>query len=154
METTTHSTEQLSDKDTAPSQSDLFADIIDTGEYEKSMKNARVWLYVIAAFQTIMAVVEYNTTDNATVGIVAASIDVFIAMLFAGLAFLSNKNPVAAFTMALVFYVLIVAALIALDPSNAFRGVIFKILIIIALVKANRDARKYVALKQSIGQSI
>jgi len=115
------------------------------------MKNARVWLYIIAAFQAAMGIFEYNTTDDATIGMIACIIDFSIAVLFTGLALYSKKNPVTAFTTALILYIMLIAGFIALDPSNATKGVIVKVLAIIALVKANKDARKYVAIKQSLG---
>lgn len=57
-----------------------------------------------------------------------------------------------AFTTALILYIALIAGFIALDPANATKGVVIKVLAIIALVKANKDARKYVAVKQSLGE--
>ncbi|ANE51334.1 hypothetical protein [Flavisolibacter tropicus] len=149
METTQE--QQLAQEEQMPQQ-DLFADIIDTAPYEKSMNNARIWLYVIAAFQAVMGIIEYNSIDEATVGMIACGIDVGVGLLFLGLALYSKKNPVTAFTIALALYVLIVGFAIYLDPESAFKGILLKALAVIALVKANKDARKYAAIKQSIGE--
>jgi hypothetical protein len=42
---------------TAQSHSDstIFNDLITTDEHEKKFRNARIWLYVLAGFQFIMA---------------------------------------------------------------------------------------------------
>lgn len=148
----TNTTEQTVNQEEQSSQPDLFADIVDTEPYEKTMKSARVWLYVIAAFQAVMGIVEYNMADDATIGLIACIIDFSIAVLFLGLALYSKKNPVLAFTTALILYIALIVGFIALDPSNATKGIVIKVLAIIALVKANKDARKYVQIKQSLGE--
>lgn len=78
----THTTEQAVSQEEQLPQQDLFADVVDTEAYEKTMKNARVWLYVIAGFQAVMGIIEYNMADDATVGLIACIIDFSIAILF------------------------------------------------------------------------
>lgn len=143
--------QQVAQEEQLPQQ-DLFADIVDIEPYEKTMKNARVWIYVIAASQAVMGIVEYNMAEDTTIGLIACGIDFSVAVLFLCLGLYSKKNPVAAFTTALVSYVALIVAFIALDPSNATKGIVVKVLAIMALIKANKDARKYVAIKQSIGE--
>ena len=152
MMQTTNTNEQSIIQEEETPQPDLFANVVDTEPYEKSMKNACIWLYVIAGFQAVMGIIEYNTIDEASIGLMAAGIDGVLALLFLGLALYSKKNPVVAFTLALVLYVVIVGGLMFLDPASAFKGIIIKAFAIIALVKANKDARKYVEIMQSIGQ--
>jgi hypothetical protein len=151
MQTTNE--QQTIQEEQAPQQ-DLFADIIDTEPYEKSMNNARIWLYVIAGFQAVMGIIEYNMTDDATIGMIACGIDFGVGLLFLVLALYSKKNPVTAFTTALVLYLLINVSVMFLDPSSAFKGIFLKALAVIALVKANKDARKYVEVKRSVGEEI
>jgi hypothetical protein len=145
-----------SDNETATKQDTIFDDVYDLAPYEKSMKNARVWLYVIAAIQFILGIVEFNTVDDPTIAAVAFGIDAFIALVFLVLAVWSKKKPVIAFTIALSFYVVIIVslALISGDFAGLAKGIIFKILIVAALIKANKDARKYEAIKQSLGQDL
>jgi predicted branched-subunit amino acid permease len=149
---TTNAPEQPLHAEELPPQQDLFADIADTEPYEKSMNNARIWLYVIAGLQAVMGVIEYSASDDATVGVIACGIDVSIGLLFLGLALYSKKNPVTAFTAALILYLVIVAVAIIIEPSSAIKGIWLKVLAVIALVKANKDARKYAAIKQSLGE--
>ena len=140
--------------ETTEEPTSIFNELIDTAPYEKSMKNARIWLYVIAGFQFLMGIVEYAREEEPIVGWMAFGIDAFIAFLFLGLALWSRTKPVAAFTSALILYVLFVAAFCILDPTNLFKGIIFKILAVVALVKANKDARTYEAFKTSIGEQV
>lgn len=150
--------EQLSSSanDTTVKEASIFNDVYDLAPYEKTMKNARVWLYVIVGIQLIMGIIEFNTVEDSRVAAIAAGIDAFIALTFLGLALWSKKKPVVAFTIALVFYIVIVLglALLSGDFTILVKGIIFKILVVVALVKANRDARQYEAIKQSLGEEI
>ena len=109
METTQASESSVQQEEVAPQQN-LFADVVDTEPYEKSMKNARIWLYIIAALQAVMGIFEYNSTDDPTIGLIACGIDFAVAFLFLGLALYSKKNPVVAFTTALISYIVIAGA--------------------------------------------
>ena len=133
-------------------QATIFQDAFDAEPYKKSLKNARIWLYVIAGMQFLMGIYEYATTGDKTVAAIAFGIDSFIALIFLALALWSRKKPVPAFTTALTFYLLTVTGFMMLDSSNIFRGILVKIFVVIALIKANRDARKYEAIKASVGE--
>jgi hypothetical protein len=134
----------------------IFSNVYDLTPYEKTMKNARIWLYVIAGAQFIMGIYEYNTIDEKTVAAIASGIDALIAVTFLVLSLWSKKKPVIAFTIALIFYIVIVLglALLSGDFTAIAKGIIFKILVVVALVKANRDARQYEAIKQSLGEEV
>jgi hypothetical protein len=135
-----------------PLLTESFLDeIADTEQYEKSLRTARIWLYVIAGLQLLMGFYEYGTTPDQAIGMIAFGIDAFVAVIFFVLALWSRKSPVAAFTTALITYILIVAGFCLLDTSNIYKGIIVKVLVLVALFKANRDARKYEELKRSIG---
>jgi hypothetical protein len=133
-------------------QDNIFSEVYDLEPYEKTLKNARIWLYVISGLQLLMGIIEYNTIDEPEVGYIVLGIQSFIAVTFLVLALWSRKKPVPAFTIALVLYVLFNVLFMMMDTSNVFRGVIIKIFVVIALVKANRDARKYQEIKDSIGK--
>jgi hypothetical protein len=53
----------------------------------------------------------------------------------------------------LVFYLLVIAGFMFLDPANLFKGLLVKILVVLALVKANKDAGKFEAVQESISVS-
>ena len=87
-------------------------------------------------------------------GWIAFSIDAFITFIFLGLALWSKKKPVVSFTIALALYILINVGFMLIDSSNIYKGFLIKIFVVIALVKANRDARKYENIRASIGKVI
>lgn len=132
-------------------QETIFSEIYDLEPYERTLKNARIWLYVIAGLQFIMGIIELNREEDPVIGWTAFGINVFIALGFLALALWSRKKPVPAFTTALVFYIVLHVGFSILDPSNLVRGIIIKIFVIVALVKANRDARKYEEMKKLMG---
>lgn len=153
MDNQTNTTAQDSLHDTVP-QENILTNIVDTEEYEKPLRNARGWLYAVAGFQLAMGFYEYFTTDNHLVGAVALGIDAFIALVFLVLALWSRKKPVPAFLSALVCYITFSVGFMLLDSSNIFKGLLIKILVVIALVKAYNSAKEYVAIKDSLGEDL
>jgi hypothetical protein len=135
-------------------QQNLFSEIVDYTPLEKSMKNARIWLYVIAGFQLIMGIAEYLNTEDKFIAWIAFGIDTGIGAVFLLLALWSRKKPTIAFTIALVLYVIVNLGFMFMDTNNIYKGILIKVLIVIALVKANKNARKYEAIKHSLGEEI
>ena len=136
---------------TTQPETTLFSDLADTTYYQKSLKTARIWLYVIAAIQAGIGIYEYNSTPDPDVALIAAIIDGGIGVMFLLLALWSYKKPNLAFTTALVAYVVIHVGMMFVDPTNIFKGLILKIFIVVALVKAIKDAREVERLKESLG---
>lgn len=142
--------------ETEVKEESIFSDVYDLSPYEKTMRNARIWLYVIAGAQFILGIIEYNSVDDKTIAQIAFGIDAFLALVFLGLSLWSKKKPVVAFTIALIFYIVVVLglALLSGDFTTLIKGIIFKILVVVALIKANRDARAYEAIKESLGEKV
>ena len=134
---------------TSPDKS-IFNNLVDLAPYEKSLKNARIWLFVIAGIQFCVGLFEYFTVDDNMVAAIAFGIDAFVALGFLTLAFWSKKKPMLAFSIALAFYSIVIVGYIIIDPSNLFKGIIIKILVIVALIKAINDAKQYEEVKASI----
>jgi hypothetical protein len=146
--------EQLPNEPQQSEEPNLFNDAFDMEPYRKNMKNAQIWLYVVAGIQLIMGIIEYSRAEDTTVGWIAFAIDAFISLTFLALALWSKKAPVTAFTLALVLYLAFNIGFMILDTTNIGRGIIIKVLVVVALVKATRDAKKYVAIKDSLGEEI
>jgi hypothetical protein len=132
----------------------IFTEAFDYAPLQKSLKNGRTWLFVIAGIQLIMGVVEYNAAENTYVGWAAFGIDAFIGSVFFALALWSRKKPKLAFTLALAAYLFFNIGFMLIDATNLYRGILLKIIVLIALFKATRDARKYEDIKNSIGEEI
>ena len=132
----------------------IFSEMVDYTPLEKSMKNARIWLYVIAGMQLIMGIYEYATTDDPFVAWLAFGIDSGIGAIFFFLALWSRKKPKLAFTAALILYLAFNIGFMVMDPENIFKGILIKAIVVVALVKANKNARKYEEIKSSLGETI
>lgn len=150
MEPQQPSNDTLSNE-TAQPQETIFHDFTDTRPYEKSLKTARIWLYVIAALQAGIGLYEYSSTEDPTVALIAGIIDAGIGVIFLLLALWSYKKPAAAFITALITYIVIHIGMLFVDPSNIYKGILIKILVVLALVKAYKDAREVERLKESVG---
>ena len=134
---------------TSPDKS-IFNNLVDLAPYEKSLKNARIWLFVIAGIQFAVGIFEYFSIDDNIVAAIAFGVDAFVALGFLTLAFWSKKKPLMAFSIALAFYAIVIIGYIVIDPSNLFKGIIVKVLVVIALIKAINDAKQYEEVKASI----
>lgn len=130
-------------------QESIFNDWGDTKPYEKSLKTARIWLYIIAALQVGIGIYEYNTVDE-SIALFALLIDAGIGVVFLALALWSYKKPAASFLTAIIAYALMYIILGLLEPQNLYKGVLLKIFIVIALVKAYKDAREVEKMRASM----
>jgi hypothetical protein len=131
-------------------QDHILLDPADMSGYDKNLKKGRTWLYVISAMQVIMGVYEYMKYDTesqvfrwATFGIDAA-----IGLIFLACALWSFKKPLAAFLTALILYIVVCGGMMILNPANITSGIIIKIFVVIALVRAYKDARHIEEMKQ------
>ncbi len=132
----------------------LFNDVYDLEPYEKTMNNARIWLYVIAGLYAVVGVFEYYKMVDTGLELVVLAIDLGIALAFLGLALWSRTQPVPAFTIALCLFVIVNIGLsLWAEPGSWYKGLVFKIFAMIALVKGNIDARKYVEAKSNLGNA-
>ena len=134
----------------AATQESIFTDLTDISVYDKNLRTARIWLFVIAGIQFLVGIYEFATIADSHVGGIAFGIDAFIALVFFSLSLWSKKNPVPAFLTALVFYISVIAIFMYFDPSSIAKGIVIKVLVIIALIKAYRDAKENEELKASI----
>ena len=136
---------------TSMSQETMFSDIVDIKPYEKSLKNARIWLYVISAIQVVFGVVQYAIADDKEIGLVVAIVEAGIGVLFFLFALWSYKKPATAFMTALVTFVVIHIGSAIIEPTQIYKGIILKILVIVALVKGFNNAREVEKLKEATG---
>ena len=137
---------------TAPADETIFGEMLDTKRYEKSLKNARIYLYIIAALQVVVGIYQYSQATDTETAIFLGGIPIALGLLFLVYAFWSYKKPVVAFMTALVTFV--AAHLITMidDPTSIYKGIILKVLVVVALVKAYKDAREVEKLKESMGE--
>ncbi len=137
-----------------PEQPTIFSDIsTDMSGYQKNIKRARVWLYIIGGYQIIIGVSEYIKYADYAENIrwLIFGIDALIGILFIGLAMLSYRKAVIAFISALILYVVVNIWVLY---STGFTALSFywilKIVVIVALIRAIKDAQEHASLKQRL----
>jgi hypothetical protein len=113
------------------------------GQYDKHVRQARYAIYAIAVMQVVMGAIIYATSSYITDDqlIVFAVIGV-IATVFVCIGLWSRKQPFSAIVTALTVYIGLIVLDAVQDPGTLTKGVIFKIIIIVFLVKGLRDARE------------
>ena len=132
-------------------QDTIFNDVADISGYDKNLKTARIYLYIVAALHVGIGVYEYVTIEDNTLKLWAMAVDAGIGAIFFGLALWSYKQASLAFGIALVLYILLQIVIIYFDTSMIYKGIILKVLVIVALVKGFKDAREYEQIKRSLG---
>ena len=132
-------------------QESIFTDLVDDSQYDRNLRNARIWLYVVAGIQLLVGCYEYYSLRETDFGWIAFAIDAFIGAVFFAMALWSKKKPVTAFLSALIFYIVVILLIAIADPLSIFKGIIIKIFFIIALIKAYRDAKESEDLRKAAG---
>ena len=115
--------------------------------YDKHIRTARIWLFIVAGVQLIPIFMLFpidSVNKWVQLGILA-----FIGLVFVGLAFWTKKKPVAAIVTALILYVLLVLSDGLVDWTEIFKGIIMKIAIVVALIVGLRNAREAENLKKA-----
>jgi hypothetical protein len=76
-------------------------------------------------------------------------IDAGLGLLFLACALWSYKKPYTAFLTALILYIVVTATAYIIEPANISFGIIIKIIVVVALFRAVKDAREIEDLKSS-----
>jgi prepilin signal peptidase PulO-like enzyme (type II secretory pathway) len=126
----------------APQQENLLDEIYEDSMegYDKPIRKARILLFVIAALQLIalFTVTGLPEPENwITMGIY-----VFFAGVFAVLALWTKKKPFTAIVTALTIYSALILLSAILEPSSIIRGIVLKIIAIVLMVGALKNAKE------------
>jgi hypothetical protein len=127
--------------------------------YDKNIRRARNWLFAVVGLQFLWAIIMYAASTEGDIMIggmevsakaIEAGIQIFIGLLFLGLALWSKKKPVLAFTIALCLYIGFYILFGILNPINFVSGIIIKIFLVIALIKGLKDAKEAEDMKNLV----
>lgn len=106
---------------------------------KKRINRGRIAIFVLAALYVFVGFKEafWDIYHDIMYGI----IDWGIAAIFIGIGIWSYYKPFPAFISGLVLYVLTILLVVAFDPSTILSGIIWKVIIILALVNAIKEAK-------------
>jgi energy-coupling factor transporter transmembrane protein EcfT len=123
-------------------QEDLLSDVYDDSMegYDKPIKRARTWLFVIAGLQLVAIVTAINLPEPENW--ITMGLFVVVATVFAILAFWTKKKPYTALVTALSVYATLLVLSAIFDPSSIIRGIVIKILVITMLITALKNAKE------------
>ncbi|MBN2814626.1 MAG: hypothetical protein JXQ80_11160, partial [Bacteroidales bacterium] len=112
---------------------------LDEDNVRAKVGQARLVLFLLAGFTAISAAIVFAKTEEPAL----LGINLILAVIYAGLGFwAANKAFAAIFTGALIYLSIILLNGIV-DPMTLLQGIIFKIIFIVAFVKASYGAYKY-----------
>ena len=138
----------------APQQEEsIFSeeDLLNSDQYDKHVRQARNTIFVIAGIQFISGIVIAATGDQSLIWY-NFGFSTFVALIFLAIGFWAKSKPYYAIITALVLFGLIQVVNFIAEPMSILRGVLFKIFILIYLVKGLRDAREAQYLKEELGK--
>jgi prepilin signal peptidase PulO-like enzyme (type II secretory pathway) len=123
-------------------QEDLLSDVYDDSMegYDKPVKRVRILLFIMAGLQllAIFTATDLPEPENwITMGLF-----VFLAGVFAVLAFWTKKRPYTAIITALSIYIVLHVLSAILEPASIVRGIIVKIIVVVMLVTALKNAKE------------
>jgi hypothetical protein len=107
---------------------------------ERKIKSAGTTLYVLAGFFLLFGLGYFfiNAGTNTSSGVLITN--AIVAIIFLLLGYWSKKKPVAAIISGMVLFILVQLLSIFEDPSNIYKGIIIKIIIIGYLIKGMKSA--------------
>ena len=134
-----------------PNEESIFTEADYSMEgYDKPIRRARTMLFIIAGLQLV--ILAFMAGGNDESNWITIAIGVFVALVFVILGIWTRKKPFAALLIALIFYIALMAGDGILDPMSLFRGIIFKIAVIVLLILGLRNAKEAIDLRKSFGK--
>lgn len=104
-----------------------------------NVKRGRTYIFVVAAVVALSAGVDYYLTEVPEI----FYFYVPVILIFVALGIYYYRNPVTISYIALSLFILLHVFFAVLDPTNIAKGIVIKILVIVALVNAIKYAKKH-----------
>lgn len=116
---------------------------------ETQVRKARNALFVVAGLTLVLNLFMLASTDSFdAVSLITVLV---LTAIFAGLGFMTKKQPFAAIIIGLVIYVALwIFDIVVLGPEYLLRGLLFKGIIIYFLITGLKHAREAERLKKEI----
>lgn len=129
----------------------LSVKIIELEAQRGKINRVQIYLFITAALTLIMGFV-MGATDEEGGGMILLVINIILSLAFMALGLLVKKNPLPVCVIALSLYGSIVLLNAFADPVTIVKGIIFKVLIISALIYGIIAARHIKNLEAELAQ--
>ncbi len=116
--------------------------------YDKSIKNARLALFAVAAMQVLFGII-IGVSQGGDGALYTIVISIIVAAIFIALGLWSKSKPYTAIVTGLIVFVSLHLIEAIFDPSTIKNGIIMKIVVIVYLVKSINDAREAQEMKKN-----
>jgi hypothetical protein len=120
-------------------------------ENEVSVKYAKNALFLLAVVQALLAAYYISNFPWLTLDI---AIEIGLGVIFLGLFFYAKKEPVQAFTIALIVYGAIILLLAVINPATIFSAIILKGIVVAVLVTGLTSAKKLPKPKSDLAEDL
>lgn len=108
-------------------------------DIEKKVKEARIVLFVIAGFTVVQGAIIYFKEESGLLLVV----NIILAAIYAGLGFWAKKKAFAAILTGTLIYLSVMILNAFVNPLTIIQGIIFKVVFLVAFIKAAYGAYKY-----------
>ena len=119
-------------------------------EMNRKIKSGTTTMYVLAVLSLIIGAVYYGVTSEVKNSMAVLITYLVLAALYVGLAVWSKKQPLPAMISGLALYIIVQLLGMIDDPTSIVKGIIFKIVITVYLVKAVRSAADAQRIKKEL----
>ena len=118
-------------------------------EMQKQIKKASNSIFLIGGFTAVLGIILYFVNSDADNSVALLLVNLVLAVIFTGLGFWCQKQPVAAIICALSLYIILWVITIIENPVNIAKGIIIKIVIISYLIKGLTSAFEAQKIKKA-----
>ena len=129
--------ERGTQKEQSKFHADRILEMRDSSTAKDRVRKARNILYIMSGLSVFWGIVTFLINDGDIGSLVVYGI---LAVIYLVLAFWSQQKPLVAMILALLVYLTLIVLNAIFDASSIYRGIIFKIIIIIFLVNGLNSA--------------
>jgi hypothetical protein len=146
--------EQQEGSTPTPREDSIFTeDDFSIEPYQKHIRKARNALFIIAGFYLLYAVYEVFKLDMTDlVSQVIVGVYVLFVGLYVSLALWTKKKPFTALVIALTLYLSLLVVSVIRVPESIISGIIWKIMIVVVLVRGLQNGREAQHMMETFGK--
>jgi hypothetical protein len=118
-----------------------------TPKQKRGIQNAKNALYVVVALLVVRGIISTFIIPSSEIIDIWIEI-VIVAGIFLVLAMLTETKPYQALLIGLILYLLYEVVNVIINPTTIFKGIIFKVAIVVYLIKGLNSAQEVKRLKE------
>jgi hypothetical protein len=136
--------------DQEPQEDILHASDFTNYGYDKKVKRARNWLFVVGLIVLVNLYYVYPFESDGQIFV--AILISLLAGIFCALAFWTKKKPFTAILIGLILYLGLQTLVLISDPEVFFKGIIFKIFAVGGLISGMNSALESQRILKAFGE--